>query len=297
MHTLTVTQPFNFQHTLDFLGGFSPMRGEQELKGELRKATRLNGQTVGFVVHEAHGQLVCTLHPERPLKKDEEKALPERISFFLNLQEDLEPFYKLAQQDSAFKPVLDELYGFHQPRFMTPFEVACWAVINQRIPLALALRVKHALSRQFGGEWEGMPAFPEPADLAHLTEADFFKIIPNERKARALSEITAAFQGVSTAELVQKPYAEVRDWLRGIYGIGEWSALFILVRGLGRGEHIQVKDKESAFLKEMLKAARPIYGALTPEQLWEIAEHYGDQQGQWAIYMRSRTALNQEQAA
>lgn len=291
MHKLPVNAPFDFDLTLAFLNGFPPMQGEQGLQHQLRKATRLNGQTVGFTVKQEHGGLSCELHPERPLTPEEEKSVLERISFFLGLEIDLKPFYTIAKQDQPFKPVLEALHGFHQPRFLTPFEVACWAVIHQRMPLAHARKIKQAIYAQYGGEWNGLPAFPEPHELANLTETDFFKLVPNERKARALTEITAAFQGVTTRELVKKPYTEVRDWLRGIYGIGEWSALFILVRGLGRIQNIVVQDRDSAFLKEMLKAARPVYGHLTPEQLWEKAAQYGDQQGQWAIYLRSVHAL------
>lgn len=129
MHTLNVGSPFDFQKSLAFLGGFSPMRGEQALGLELRKATRLGGQIVGFVVRPAGAALEAELFPERPLLPDQEKALLERLSFFLALEVDLRPFYALAQQDQRFQPVLNDLYGFHQPRFLTPFEVACWGVI------------------------------------------------------------------------------------------------------------------------------------------------------------------------
>ena len=113
-----------------------------------------------------------------------------------------------------------------------------------RMPLAHARKIKQAIYGQYGGEWQGLPAFPEPRDLAHLAEKDWLELIPNARKARALSEITAAFQGVTTRELVERPYGEVQRWLRGIYGIGEWSALFILVRGLGRLEISWCKTKK-----------------------------------------------------
>ena len=66
------------------------------------------------------------------------------------------------------------------------------------------------------------------------------------------------------------------------------------MRGLGRIENTVVQDRESAFLKELLKAAKTVYGDLTPEELWKLAAKYGDQQGQWAIYLRSVHALKGE---
>lgn len=288
---LPVTAPFDFGLTVAFLNGFPPMQGEQATAGELRKATRLDGQTVGFVVRQDGLGLGVTLYPERALDDAQVQALRERIAFFLAADVDLKPFCALAGRDDAFRPVLEELHGFHQPRFVTPFEAACWAVLTQRLPLARGRHIKRALSDAHGGEWEGYPAFPEPADLAGLGEPDFQALIPNDRKARALHAVTRAFQGVQTADLAAAPYDEVREWLLSILGIGEWSALFILLRGLGRTERVRVAGPDSAFLKELLKAARPVYGDLTPQQLWQIADGYGDQQGQWAIYLRSRPAL------
>lgn len=296
---LPVTPPFDFQKTLTFLTGFPPMQGEQGTGGELRKATRLDGQTVGFVVRRNTEGLNLTLHPERPLDGAQVRALRDRIAFFLATDVDLAPFSALADRDEAFRPVLKELHGFHQPRFLTPFEVACWTILTQRQPLAQARRMKLALAVAHGGAWEDHPAFPEPADLADLSESDVHALVPNERKSRALHAVTQAFQGVRTADLVAAPYDEVRNWLLGIHGIGEWSALFILLRGLGRVERLRVAAPDSAFLQELRRAARPVYGDLTPQELWTLADRYGDQQGHWAIYLRSRSALipHQESAA
>ena len=296
--TLPVTPPFDFRHTLTFLTGFPPMQGEQGTGGELRKATRLGEQTVGFVVRASSNGLALTLHPERPLEDAPVQALRERIAFFLGADVDLNPFYTLAEQDDAMRPVLRALHGFHQPRFLTPFEVACWAVLTQRQPLAQARRMKRTLSDAHGGTWEDHPAFPEPGDLAGLSPEDFHALIPNERKARSLHAVTQAFQDVQTAELAAAPYDEVRDWLLGIPGIGEWSALFILLRGLGRVERLH-GNTETPLLQELLRAARPVYGDLSPQQLWAITDRYGEQQGQWAIYLRSRSAFtpDRERAA
>ena len=290
-HLLTTIPPFDFRLSLAFLNGFPPAQGEQATSGELRKATRLNGQTVGFVVRQEEGGLSCTLFPEHPLSGAETAALLHRLAFFLATGDDVRPFYEWAEQDAAFGPTLAAMYGFHQPRFLTPFEVACWAVLTQRLPNAQALKLKRALSAQAGGEWEGFPAFPEPADLAGLSEGDFLTAVGNERKARALLAVTKAFGEVSEAELHGRSTAELREWLLGLYGIGEWSALFILVRGLGRWELLEVGAAAGPLSRELLRAAQPVYGDLTPGELARIAAGYGDQQGQWAAYLRSRAAV------
>lgn len=294
LHVLRATPPFEFRHMLRFLGGFTPAQGEQHTAGELHKATRLNGQTVGFVVREGNDtELTCELVPERPLTTAETSGLLEWIRHFLSLDDDLNAFSALAAADPPFRAYLEVMSGFHQPKFLTPFEVACWAVTGQRLPEAQARKVKRALSARYGGEWKGLPAFPEPSDLAGLTEADLLTLLPNERKVRALVGLTQAFAGVSTADLMARPTDEVQDWLLGLYGIGAWSALFILVRGLGRYELLADVQDDSPFLKELLNAARPVYGELTLAQLRDKFRSYGEQAGYWGIYLRSRTALIQ----
>ncbi|CAM3607398.1 DNA-3-methyladenine glycosylase family protein [Deinococcus frigens] len=290
IHRLPVIGPFDLRHTLAFLDGFPPPSGEQGTAGELRKATRLNGQTVGFVVRQdGQESLACTLHPERALPGAETAELLERLARFLGTRGDLRPFYALAEQDAAFKPVLETMHGFHQPQFLTPYEVACWAILTQRLPNAQALRLKRALTAQAGGEWQGLPAFPEPADLAGLDEAGVQTLVGNGRKARALLEVTRAFAGMSEAELHRQSTDELRGWLLGLYGVGDWSALFILVRGLGRSEALETAD--GLLSKEVLPAARPVYGDVTPAELGRVAQSYGDQAGQWAIYLRSRPTV------
>jgi DNA-3-methyladenine glycosylase II len=210
---LAVTPPFDFGHTLRFLGGFTPGQGEQNTAGELRKATRLNGQTVGFVIREAGTDLTCELFPERPLRSEEVEALTARLRFFLGLDEDLSAFMARASEDVAFRVVLRALNGFHQPRFLTPFEAACWAILSQRLPMPQARTLKRELSLRCGGGWEGLPAFPEPADVASLSPAEHAATIPNDRKARALAGLAQAFAAVSPAELASRPTAELREWL------------------------------------------------------------------------------------
>ena len=92
------------------------------------------------------------------------------------------------------------------------------------------------------------------------------------------------FNEVDEQFLRSGPYEEVAARIRGIRGIGEWSAHFILVRGLGRMEHV------SSIEKELLKAASTIYSddpPLSAAELQQILDRYGRTQGYWAFYARN----------
>ena len=79
------------------------------------------------------------------------------------------------------------------------------------------------------------------------------------------------------------PYDDVERWLRGIRGIGAWSASFVLVRGLGRMERIAPDDA-------LRRSLARVYGyPFSDAEFARTAEQYGDMQGYWAHYLRIAT--------
>jgi hypothetical protein len=70
--SLTPTPPFDFDKSLDFLGFFAPMEGEQTLAARaLAKAVLIHGQIVVFEIAMSGSieqpQLDYTLHSDRPI--------------------------------------------------------------------------------------------------------------------------------------------------------------------------------------------------------------------------------------
>jgi DNA-3-methyladenine glycosylase II len=295
-HLLRPIPPFDFAQTLGFLSGFTPTSGEQQVDARsLTKAVRIHGQTVGFDLRSVGTleapELRCTLFADRPLTPGVEEAVLERVRFFLSLDEDLGPFYTLAQQDAPFQKVLRPLYGYHQVKFLTPFENACWAVLTQRTPGDGARVMKRRLVETYGGSVQDRDsvlwAFPEPADLAGASAAELGALLKHPRKGEYLAAVVQAFGEVKEDWLRQGPLNEVRAWLRGIHGIGEWSATFVLLRGLGRMEGAVLDAPDSLFTQEIMKAATHVYGPLNFEALSAHARQYGAWQGYWAHYLRA----------
>lgn len=294
--TLPAVPPFDFIRTLRFLNDFTPAAGEQTVTDHsIVKALSVNRRAIAFEVSASGGAsaerpaIAYTLFAETPISPDEQHAAAAHVSRFLSLDDDLRPFYARAEGDDAFAPVLRQLYGLHQLTFLTPFEIACWAVIAQRQPMPIARRVKDALVRRFGPSVtvgsETYWAFPEPAALAAADPADLAAIVRNERKQEYLRAVIAFFAATNEEWLRAGPFDEVAAAIRGIRGIGEWSASFILIRGLGRMERVPAADRELA------AAAGRVYGngaSLTPEQLQPLLDRYGPYQGYWTYYLRIR---------
>ena len=292
-NTLTPCPPFDFNKTLGFLEGFGPMGGEQAFtNGSITKAVTLHGRAVAFELQNAgtieEPQINATLYSEQPLSEEEEAAMADRIRFFLSLDDDLRPFYSIGRTDTPFAPVIERLYGLHQPKFLTPFEIACWAILGQRLPWRVAHRTKLALVERWGtsitlpsGIYQ---AFPEPQQLADVDSSELMSVVRNERKAEYLQAVFQFFNKVDEQFLRTGDYDEVAAQIRGIRGIGEWSSHFILVRGLGRMERVSVVDQE------LSKAAAKIYNngqVLTRDEMQKLLDHYGATQGYWALYLRA----------
>lgn len=288
---LTAVPPFEFAQSLKFLALFTPAMGEQRIADlTLTKATSFNGQTVVFRVCPAGTvdapSLANTLYSELPLNENVRAAAETRIRFFLSLEDDLRPFYEIGEADPAFASVVQSLYGYHQVKFLTPFENACWAILSQRNLMTVSRRMKAALTDVFGSvlEVEGVTyeAFPEPGALAMRSIDDINAVVGNLWKAEGLISVAHAFDNVDDVWLRTAPDEEVERWLRSIKGIGDWSATFIMIRGLGRMHGVPIGDKA------LMQAASRVYGQMvTPEELLRLAKPYGAFGGYWSHYMRA----------
>lgn len=295
-HTLTTTTPFEFDHSLTFIRGFGPTQGEQRADESLCKAMRVLGQTVLFTLQSGAnaGSLQCALSADKPLSAEVEASALDRIRFYLGLDDDLHAFYALAEMDRGFQPVLAALRGYHQVKFLTPFENAAWAILTQRTYTPAARSLKRRLSQAYGGQLGDLWAFPDADDLAAVPEYDLAQTLGNARKAKYLAGAARAFAQVDDGWLRHAPHNDVEDWLLSLPGIGPWSAFFVLLRGLGRGEHLfGYGGPNEAFLQEVKQAAERCYGPLSDTDLRQIAERYGTWQGYWANYLRAALTIEQ----
>jgi DNA-3-methyladenine glycosylase II len=289
---LTATPPFDFARSLEFLGAFQPGAGEQALnEGTLTKAVLIDGQTIVFRVASSDDieapQLDYTIFSDQPIGAATARAAADRIGFFLSLEDDLGPFYALGRDDPTFAPIVERLYGYHQVKFLTPFECACWAILSQRNTMPIARRLKQALIERFGANLEvdgrDYQAFPDAARLAGADPTDLLAIVRNLRRDEYLAAVARAFSVADEAWLRSAAYDEAEAWLRSIDGIGPWSAAFVLLRGLGRAERLPVGEKRLAIAAGKLYTGGP---PLDEAGLGRVAKRYGLWQGYWAHYVR-----------
>lgn len=292
--TLQPTPPYDFAQSMEFLSRFSPMQDEQTITATtLTKAVIVNAQVVLFRLTDVGSiwepQLDYELFADEPLAEETVAAAEDRIRFFLSLDDDLRPFYEVGEQDAAFAPVLQKLYGYHQVKFLTPFENTAWAILTQRSHAPVANKKKQEIMAWLGGkiEFEGRQfvTFPDAGRLVGIHPEDLGAIIFHAQKAGYISAAAYAFRDVNESWLRQGEYDDVEAWLRSIKGIGEWSASFILLRGLGRMERTPVV--ENRFVEAAAHRYAPSGTTLNRDQVDWHAARYGDYRGYWAHYIRA----------
>lgn len=291
---ITPRAPFDFKRTLDFAGAFGATRGTHWVGGDtLNAVLNINGQALlarlcaeGTVEQPA---LACTLASNMPIDDEIHAAAIDRLAFYLSVGDDLMPFYALAEDDPVFAPVARGLYGYHHVKFPSPFESGCWAVLTQRNTFTQTLRMRSALVEAYGSEvtvdGARCRAFPEPDRIMHAGPDELATTIGHRPKGALLPGVAFAFEQMDERWLRDAPYDDVEAWLKSIRGIGDWSASFILLRGLGRMERMPRGEKR------IQEAVARVYGLVSAsdDDVLRLGASYGEYVGYWAHYLRTAT--------
>lgn len=287
---LEAKQPFDFKKSLAFAAEFTPAVGDQQIDSSmLRKAFEIDGICVLASMTEDEGNVHLHLYSDTELTFEQRAKAKDRVRFYLSLDDDLSTFYERAKSDRAFEWIIERGHGFHQVKFGTPFESAIWAVLTQRMAVRLARRVKERIVERFGTSIERggivYRAFPSPMRLFDVDDAALLACGVQPRRLAYVHAVIEAFAEVDESWLRTAPVEDVELWLRGIDGIGEWSAQLVLLRGLGRMDSFGIAEP-------MIEAARAVYGSIDKSRYRTLGEHYGDTRGYWSFYLRAVPAIS-----
>jgi DNA-3-methyladenine glycosylase II len=281
--TLPASQPFDLRTSIRFLEGFGPCRGDQVMTDEtITKAVAVDGQAFVFHVSPHPDGVAYELVSDRPIA--DARPVLAKISDYLSLSDDLTEFYAQAADDVPnYARIVQALRGLHHVRFLTLAEVGVWAVLTQRTPKQVSLPLKRRITEQFGRtiRRDGLEfrTFPELADLQSLTAADWMAVVGNERKARYLANLVAGLLDIGEDYLRTASYVQADRALRAITGVGEFTAAFILLRGLGRMDHVPLD------MPAFADAITRVYGPGYDHR--KLRARYGHNLGYFAYYLRA----------
>lgn len=177
----------------------------------------------------------------------------------LGLEVDLSGFAAMAARDPVLEELAARMRGFKPPRFPTVFEALVNAVACQQLSITVGVHLLNRLAAAHGravsGVSGGASAFPGPRELSGVAPEELKLLGFSLTKARtiigAAQAIVAGELDLEGLELLDDDVAIGR--LMGLYGVGRWTAEYVMLRGLGRlhifpGDDVGARNKLERFL-------------------------------------------------
>lgn len=278
-HTIITREPFSFEQTLTFIRRFAPCQAETIVTEDSVTAAVSVGRRAWPFTLRGNRNLTIEMPDEAPL------CIARRAADWIGANDDLGALYEAAESDPPFRALVRTLHGLHQVRFLGLEEIAVYCVMMQRTPIQMATRYKSRFLDRFGHQVRvgdrTLRAIPELPELATLDDGDIAKAIGHRAKGARIAAVVRGVAEIGEAFLRTATYADARDALLAIPGIGPFSATAILLRGLGRVD-------ELPSIGMFADAGRGLYGRAWNEQA--IARRYGDQIGYWSFYVKTGAA-------
>ncbi len=165
-----------------------------------------------------------------------------QVAWLLGTASDVTPFYRMAGADPALAPIASGLRGLHPTHTASVYEALVLAILGQQISSHVARILRTLLVHTCGQtmELDGATyhAFPRPEAIVAAGVDGLRAIKFSARKAEYIVDISArvASGGLDLEGLRQQPDDEVISTLTSIRGVGLWTAHWLLIRALGRGD-------------------------------------------------------------
>lgn len=168
----------------------------------------------------------------------------QRLRGVLGADLELEPFYRKLRRDKTLRPIVNALIGLKPMRPPDIFQMLLIAVTEQQISMTAAHRIRERLLSSYGTEAGKLTAFPRPRDIASLSAQELRDCGLSRRKAEYLIELAGKMEAgeMDITAWEDMPDDELIKLLLGYRGVGEWTAEYILVRGLGRLDVVPASD-------------------------------------------------------
>lgn len=182
--------------------------------------------------------VVQFLNGSRPIEKREREKIATYIIEWFDLDNDLTPFYEMANTDPLLKIPAQKFYGLRVIGIPDLFEALCWGVLGQQINLAFAYSLKRQFVESFGDsiEWNGKKywVFPPYERIAQLEPTDLAAIKMTVKKSEYIIGIARLMANgdLSKEQLKKMDFKEAEKSLIKIRGIGPWTANYVLMRCL-----------------------------------------------------------------
>ncbi len=182
-------------------------------------------------------EVSLTCENPSPGVEKEVKNILERV---LGLHINLDRFYALASKDVHLGPLVEKFRGVKPPRYYTLYETIANGIVCQQLSLNSAISILNRLAHAYGTTFQCAEnscfSFPEARSMAALEPEEVKSVGLTKTKARALVEAARAItrKSLNHGRLENMDNDSVFAELVKLWGIGGWTADYVLLRGLGR---------------------------------------------------------------
>lgn len=282
--------PYSLAASVRFLEGFAPAAYRGDGTDRLRLAFLADGlpeeRVVGVSVRQEEGVVIGDVSGEA-----DAGVVGQQVARILSLDVDGRGFPEVVGRDPVVRGLQRRYPGLRPVCFNSPYEAAAWSIIGHRVRIAQAAKTKARMAEELGPEVEIEGAtrhvFPGPSRLMGLEE---FPGLSRTKVERLRHLARAAGEGKLEADLLRSlPVEEALSRLRGLPGIGPFSAELILLRGAGEPDHLPTQEPRLA------RAVVRAYGLgeiPDRERLEEISEGWRPYRTWVALHLRA--ALEEE---
>lgn len=244
------------------------------------KVVRLSITSKGTVERP---QLAILIESDAEMGEIDEREITEKVTFMFSLQEDLEEFYSLIEEDPVLKYAKEDLYGLKIQTVPTFFEGMVIGFCSQWVSFSRAIKMMDKLIERFGERRGRDHLFPSPEALAEASINELKECGLGFRAERVKWLSTQVAEGeVDLEGLISLPDEQVREQLKKIKWVGPWTAEALLLWRLKRSDAFPI-DVWSA---GVFRAFYPQIRDRSPEEIEEFAaKRWGDQRGLAFYYL------------
>ncbi len=205
--------------------------------GALVRVSQPSPETLAIVIEGARGE-----HPR----------LLRLVRRMLGVEVDLAPFYRSASKVHWLHPLVSRMRGVRPPRYPTIWEACVNAIVFQQISLhaasAIMGRLTMGLSEPVEHGGVRLYAFPSPEQILRAPDSVLRGAGLSAGKLATLRRVAEGLGAgaIDQRQLERLPSPAAAAVLRTIKGIGPWTAVVILLRGLGRLDVFPANDSSVA---------------------------------------------------
>ena len=242
--SLPYRPPFDWPCMLAFLEARAILGVEFVAEGAYYRTIRINATCGAISVTHAPKapllRLTAVLSDSRDLM-----AVVERVRRMFDLDANMAAIHQDLRADPILERAMRQHPGLRLPGAWDPFEVAVRAVVGQQISVRGARTLMGRIAASAGPRFDAAPQpqlthfFPSAQELS---ASNLGGIGMPARRVETLQALTSAVVEQKIRFAVTKSVSCFIDQLTRIPGIGDWTAQYVAMRGLGEPDAFPAAD-------------------------------------------------------